>query len=339
MSPFFSASSILILSEYTVMSKRQEAKDPRDAKIAQLEQQVSMLQVGITETNRLLQQMVAQIGTITTSTSHLRTTPWREAFGIRYDAIVKTLSKDIPYEAVSSIVYKGGERIPYVTGYYVYSAMNAIFGPDAWSYTVNVTRTGSALYNATVTINVEGVSRTNGSASKPAKGNAPEQLAMKAAITNAFKRAAANFGNVLGLCLYNQAYVREFSKAKASRQIPIDEDKVIKELYALSHPTQDIQTTGVQIEKHDNLTLGVSKEGVDEVSITDLKQPSNINQQIKSTSGLIPVDFQADKTPGDYFIPKEGSLTYTEQQSKDSLKRDQPVQVDDIDELINMMDF
>lgn len=301
------------------MARRQEAKDPRDERIAQLEHQVSMLQTGITETNRLITQMVTQLGALSVGVSPNNVSPWKEAFGNRYDAIVTTLKKNIPFEAVSSIMYKGGERIPYVTGYYVYSAMNALFGPDQWSYTVTTSRTGSALYNATVTINVAGVSRTNGSASKPAKGNAPEQLAMKAAITNAFKRAAANFGNILGLCLYNQAYVREFSKAKSTKQIPIDEDKVIHMIYNSSHPEG---ISEIPLVKKRNKEVLV-KEGVTEDSITDLKDPENVDESIKTVTGPVPVVFSDDRTNEGGFVTKEGSITYSVEE-KDNLKRKNP---------------
>lgn len=314
------------------MNTRQSTKDEHTE---QLEKRLNMMEMALANVTSQFQQLSTQIGTVSAMLFQNKDKPWMDVFGDRYKAVLKTLNMYIPFEAISSIVYSQGTRIPYVTGFYVYSAMNSIFGPDMWSYTVSTVRSGPALYNATVTISIAGVIRTNGSASKQVKGNAPEQLAMKSAITSAFKRAAANFGNVLGLCLYDKAYIAEFNKAKQNDKIMLNEGKVLQMLYEKSHPEKVIDTAPMQ--KGITINNNVHKEGVEESPITDLKEPENADEEIRNTHGPIPVAPVNDKTEYTNLVPRQGVITYTKPDTeKDVLKRNEPSK--DTDSIESILD-
>ena len=277
---------------HSIVSEAREAEDP----VAQVEDKTEYVEFvpskGVitirlsqdfrtSSTSTGMRQMQSQLGSVSGQMLGSKERPWKTVFGDRYKAVIKTLNKYIPFEAISTIQYSNGTQIPYVTGFYVYSAMNAIFGPDAWSYTVSTIRSGQGLYSATVTISIAGVIRSNGSASKQTKGVAPEQLAIKSAITNAFKRAAANFGNVLGLCLYDKAYINEFIKEKKNKRIPLNEKKVIEELYELSHPDGEIDTKPIMREE----VMKMHTEGLEEGSITSVREEVHSNH-----GAIIPTD-------------------------------------------------
>ena len=300
------------------MRRRQGATDAGDRPKANededLRLKVDRLQAGMTTIIEMMKDMKAQMAGVTGSISQPRTMPWKEVFGDRYKAVLKTLNKYIPYKAISSIQYRDGTRIPYVTGFYVYSAMNAIFGPDTWSYTASTVRDGTGLYSATVTISISGVIRSNGSANKQTKGIAPEQLAIKAAITGAFKRAAANFGNVLGLCLYDKEYIKEFVNYKKESKEPQDERSVIEWLYNESHPEDTVSEAPLQKRK----VAELHKEGVEEGSIVDLKTPTaiqtdSITRMDTENVTMVPVGQQEEgKTRYTEFFPNNKVITRIE---------------------------
>lgn len=306
------------------MNRRQNANEKRDIEKENedLRGEIKMLRAGMTGMMEMMRQMQSQLGSVSGQMLSTKDRPWRTVFGNRYKAVIKTLNKYIPFEAISSIQYSNGTQIPYVTGFYVYSAMNAIFGPDAWSYTVSTIRNGQGLYSATVTISIAGVIRSNGSASKQTKGVSPEQLAMKSAITNAFKRAAANFGNVLGLCLYDKAYINEFIKEKKNKRITLNEKKVIEELYEMSHPEGVIETIPIVRDK----VVNIHTEGIEEGSITDLKAPEAATEEITKISQRVPVAPVEDKTDYTEFIPSTGVITRNAPEHEvDVRKRSLPV--------------
>lgn len=289
------------------MNRRQNVNEKKDIEKENedLRGEIKMLRAGMTGMMEMMRQMQSQLGSVSGQMLGSKERPWKTVFGDRYKAVIKTLNKYIPFNAISTIQYSNGTQIPYVTGFYVYSAMNAIFGPDAWSYTVSTIRSGQGLYSATVTISIAGVIRSNGSASKQTKGVAPEQLAIKSAITNAFKRAAANFGNVLGLCLYDKAYINEFIKEKKNKRIPLNEKKVIEELYELSHPDGEIDTKPIMREE----VMKMHTEGMEEGSITDLKEPEVATEEIKKIAQKIPVAQVEEKTEYVEFVPSKGVIT------------------------------
>ena len=126
-----------------------------------------------------------------------------------------------------------GVTLAYVEGWHVIAEANRIFGYDAWdrrTRTNNCVWTGTkgefyhAAYIAKVRVSVragdttivrEGSGTGEGKALTP--GQAHEQ-ALKAAETDATKRALATFGNPFGLALYDhdQAGVRKGRSGKAS---------------------------------------------------------------------------------------------------------------------------
>lgn len=115
-------------------------------------------------------------------------------------------------------------KYAYVTGHYVISTANRIFGFDGWDYTVSdITlmsateqmdkpKSGEAYlrthvsYAARVQVNVNGVIREDigcghGIDRDPGKAH---ESAIKEAVTDALKRALRTFGDPLGLALYEK---------------------------------------------------------------------------------------------------------------------------------------
>jgi hypothetical protein len=109
--------------------------------------------------------------------------------------------------------------LTYVEGWYVIAEANRIFGYDAWDretiathcvWTGMANRNHAAAYTAKVRIAVRAGASTivrEGSGSGEGKGLTPGEahdLALKAAETDATKRALATFGNPFGLALYDR---------------------------------------------------------------------------------------------------------------------------------------
>ena len=126
-----------------------------------------------------------------------------------------------------------GTDLHYVEGWHVIAEANRIFGYDAWD---RRTRTNSCVWTGTkggfyhaaytakvrvsvragdITIVREGSGTGEGKALSPGQAH---ELALKAAETDATKRALATFGNPFGLALYDheQAGVRKMRNGKAS---------------------------------------------------------------------------------------------------------------------------
>jgi len=126
-----------------------------------------------------------------------------------------------------------GLTLAYVEGWYVIAEANRIFGYDAWdrrTRTNNCVWTATkgefyhAAYTAKVRVSVragdtmivrEGSGTGEGKALTPGQAH---ELALKAAETDATKRALATFGNPFGLALYDhgQTGVRKVRNGKAS---------------------------------------------------------------------------------------------------------------------------
>ena len=118
--------------------------------------------------------------------------------------------------------------LAYVEGWHVIAEANRIFGYDAWDRHTLSTRCVwsdaanhhyAAAYTAKVRIAVRAGSLTitrEGCGSGEAKASTPgeaHELALKAAETDATKRALATFGNPFGLALYD----RELSGREKSK--------------------------------------------------------------------------------------------------------------------------
>jgi DNA recombination protein Rad52 len=131
-----------------------------------------------------------------------------------------------------------GITLAYVEGWHVIAEANRIFGYDAWdrqTRTNNCVWTGTkgeffhAAYTAKVRVSVRAGDITvvrEGSGTGEGKALTPGQaheLALKAAETDATKRALATFGNPFGLALYDreQAGVR---KTRNGRTLPEEQD-------------------------------------------------------------------------------------------------------------------
>jgi DNA recombination protein Rad52 len=113
-----------------------------------------------------------------------------------------------------------GVMIPYVEGWHVIAEANRIFGHDGWSRTTveprcvwRDTQRGQTIcfYTAKVCVTVTASGSTivrEGIGTGTGRSTAPEiahEMALKAAETDATKRALATFGNPFGLALYDKA--------------------------------------------------------------------------------------------------------------------------------------
>ena len=113
-----------------------------------------------------------------------------------------------------------GRELSYIEGWYVVSEANRIFGFDGWSRETVDSRAVfarenrgvfNAVYTAKVRISVragESIIVREGHGSGEGRGNSPGEvhdIALKAAETDATKRALATFGRPFGLELYRQS--------------------------------------------------------------------------------------------------------------------------------------
>ena len=113
-----------------------------------------------------------------------------------------------------------GRELSYIEGWYAISEANRIFGFDGWSRETIESRcvlarenrgTFLAVYAAKVRITVQAAGATvirEGHGSGEGRGTSPGEvhdIALKAAETDATKRAFATFGNPFGLELYRQS--------------------------------------------------------------------------------------------------------------------------------------
>lgn len=135
-----------------------------------------------------------------------------------------------------------GERLSYVEGWHVISEANRIFGFDSWDRTTlspkciwedQVTGVTAIMYATTVRVTVragdvcitrEGIGTGFGRSYSP---EVAHEIALKAAETDATKRALATFGNPFGLALYDKeqagvtgSRVETKVPEKAPKQVP-----------------------------------------------------------------------------------------------------------------------
>ncbi len=132
------------------------------------------------------------------------------------DFQMRALSRSVPKQHVRSRVREGKE-LSYVEGWYVLAQANRIFGFDGWDRETVETKcimgreargTFAAVYSARVRIIVHADDRTiirDGHGTGEAIGQSIGEVhdrALKAAETDATKRALATFGKAFGLALY-----------------------------------------------------------------------------------------------------------------------------------------
>ncbi|KAI0066893.1 hypothetical protein BV25DRAFT_1795820 [Artomyces pyxidatus] len=121
----------------------------------------------------------------------------------------------------------GGPQLTYVEGWKIIGLANEVFGYNGWSSTITKMETDfidqcpdTRRYSVGVTAMVkitlkdgsfhEDVGYGTGDNQK-SKGVALDK-AKKEAVTDGIKRALRNFGNVLGLCLYEKSFTQEVLK-------------------------------------------------------------------------------------------------------------------------------
>jgi DNA recombination protein Rad52 len=129
------------------------------------------------------------------------------------------LKSKLSYRHVRSRM-SDGVAIPYLEGWHVIAEANRIFGHDGWSRTTveprcvwRDTQRGqtTCFYTAKVCVTVTADGSTivrEGIGTGTGRSTAPEvahEMALKAAETDATKRALATFGNPFGLALYDKA--------------------------------------------------------------------------------------------------------------------------------------
>jgi DNA recombination protein Rad52 len=131
---------------------------------------------------------------------------------------LRTLRRNLDHRFIRSRISNGRE-LSYIEGWYAVSQANRIFGFDGWSRETLEARCvlarenrGSflAVYTAKVRITVQAQGVTivrEGHGSGEGRGNSPGEvhdIALKAAETDATKRALATFGRPFGLELYRK---------------------------------------------------------------------------------------------------------------------------------------
>lgn len=135
----------------------------------------------------------------------------------------------------------GGRMVPYLEGFDLIAAANAIFGFDGWSYRIDecrptTTAQGAPMYVATCTVEALGVRRTDvgfgivelprGGANKGIDTPQAHETAFKGAATDALKRALRSFGEQFGNELYDKGArdaPRETNRAAGSDSAPRNE--------------------------------------------------------------------------------------------------------------------
>src|SRR5512132_273959 len=131
---------------------------------------------------------------------------------------VKALRRNLDYRYVRTRE-ANGRALSYIAGWFAISEANRIFGFDGWSRETVETRcvlsrenrgTFVAVYVAKVRITVQAKGATvirEGHGSGEGRGTSPGEvhdIALKAAETDATKRALATFGRPFGLELYRK---------------------------------------------------------------------------------------------------------------------------------------
>lgn len=132
------------------------------------------------------------------------------------DDVIKEADKKIPRDAVSTRSGGGNKQFSYLEAHYVINRLNEVFGTMGWdSETISneCLNTDPISYRAKVRITamvatgdggyMRVIKEGYGYGSDKGKLN-PHELAFKEAESDAFKRAARNFGMSFGLALYSK---------------------------------------------------------------------------------------------------------------------------------------
>ena len=151
-----------------------------------------------------------------------------------------------------------GTTLHYVEGWHVISEANRIFGFDGWDReAVDVqcvySRTNGSNYTAAYTARIrirvrDGMEKTiregsgAGEATAPSPGQAHE-WALKAAETDATKRALMTFGNAFGLSLYGQAKTSDGAGHADTKKCTSGEDHEAKPIAESSTKPNNLKST------------------------------------------------------------------------------------------------
>ena len=150
------------------------------------------------------------------------------------DKQLKVLRRNLDHRCVRSRTVNG-RQLSYIEGWYAISQANRIFGFDAWSRETVESRCvlsrenrGAflAVYTAKVRITVEADGMKiirEGHGSGEGRANSPGEVhdtALKAAETDATKRALATFGRPFGLELYRKDVVSRPDMTSPPRRSP-----------------------------------------------------------------------------------------------------------------------
>ncbi len=209
--------------------------------------------------------------------------------------------KKIPREEVSTRDSGYGSTFSYLTAHYVVARMNEVFGNCGWdSETVEMRQVGGGdpgkptAYVAKVRINAI-VSTGDGGymkvvkegygfgADKPKRDgtcNNPHEFAVKEAESDAFKRAARQFGMSLGLALYSkeQENVEEPTKILTSNSQPTNPSITITNAVPLQPIAKDADRSGLnkKITAMSKVVIAKRLKTLDELK-SDMKSKYNVD--------------------------------------------------------------
>ena len=161
-------------------------------------------------------------------------------------AVGEQLMKYLGPEYVSYRNGEGGRKLAYAEGHEVINLMNAIFGWDGWNSKVvsfvcdyaDVGNGGKWSVGVAATVKLTALVKESGKMREvchedigygtmengPSRGKAMEKC-RKEAVTDGLKRAARQYGNATGGCLYNQDYLKRVKNVKG----PADRIEFVEE--------------------------------------------------------------------------------------------------------------
>lgn len=140
---------------------------------------------------------------------------------------IKLCEAPLPHDVVKKL--PGGNGADYVTGHYVITRCNQVFGYDGWSFTpgtMNIMPGPRPVVHVQGVLAVKGITRGDVGVAVAATDK-PDALetAIKAAFTDALKRCARTFGASFGLALYDKARA-DIGMSKAAEDMLVDLDDV-----------------------------------------------------------------------------------------------------------------
>ena len=209
----------------------------------------------------------------------------------RRNVVAEQLDRYLGPEYVSYRRGEGGRMLAYAEGHEVITLMNMIFGWEGWnskivSSVVDYAEVGNGgKWNVGVAATVRLTATFLAGAcvrevchedtgygtmeNGPSRGKATEK-SRKEAVTDALKRAARQFGNATGGCLYNKEYLERVKKVKGpAERIEFVEEKLFRKpinkrkRYLLAQEKAEVMTaTGKETEEEEDEFGGDEDEGM-----------------------------------------------------------------------------